>query len=200
MSELTLYAHQRCTCTTLCSQGERERIAHTAAVPNTTAARESSTTTEQGGALFRETFQYTGLASALDSSQAKTGARASPLCAPQAALLTCRPPYEEWSSQPACRRTALWLLLPAWLYPQPTLSAPTLLTSVLHVGSRSLLSCGRISEAQRCLCHRMLCTTSSSPKRRTSALSGAWDHRARQPKAVASTVLRRLPSGASLPP
>lgn len=67
----------------LYAQGERERIAHTAAVPNTTAARESSTTTEQGGALFRETFQYRSFASALDSSQAKTGARASPLCAPQ---------------------------------------------------------------------------------------------------------------------
>ena len=180
----------------------RERIAHTAAVPNTTAAREASTTTEQGGALFRETFQYTVWRPHWIPPKPKE-ARASRRSAHhnnQAALLTCRPPYEEWSSQPACRRTALWLLLPAWLYPQPTLSAPTLLTSVLHVGSRSLLSCGRISEAQRCLCHRMLCTTSSSPKRRTSALSGAWDHRARQPKAVASTVLRRLPSGASLPP
>ena len=199
MSELTLYAHQRCTCTTLCSQGERERIAHTAAVPNTTAARESSTTTEQGGALFRETFTFRVRTGFLPR-QKEARARRRSAHHNQAALLTCRPPYEEWSSQPACRRTALWLLLPAWLYPQPTLSAPTLLTSVLHVGSRSLLSCGRISEAQRCLCHGTLCTTSSSPKRRTSALSGAWDHRARQPKAVASTVLRRLPSGASLPP
>ena len=51
-----IYAHQRDAL--LYAQGERERIAHTAAVPNTTAARESSTTTEQGGALFRETFQY----------------------------------------------------------------------------------------------------------------------------------------------
>ena len=113
----------------------------------------------------------------------------------------------QWSSQPAFRRTVLWLLLPVCLYAQQTSSAHTLLMSAgAHL--ESLLSCGRVWEAQRCHCHWTLRTMIGSPERRIltlddefcSVLSGAWDHRARQPKAVASTVLRRLSSGASLPP